>query len=251
MPKVNILGVSVNIIDTDGLHAAISESIERKRKDLYAYVNINAINIARRNERFRGILNSSHIVYCDGEGVRLGAKVLGHHLPPRVVLTYWIWELCSLFEEKGFSVFFLGSTGQYVREAVERVRQRFPRIKIAGSHHGYFDKQGKENDAVLQMIQDARPDVLIVGFGMPMQEFWIEENFDRLAAHVILPAGSMIDYTAGRKGLAPRWMANHGMEWLFRLLQEPGRLWKRYLIGNPLFMVRILWEVVRKGKKGE
>jgi N-acetylglucosaminyldiphosphoundecaprenol N-acetyl-beta-D-mannosaminyltransferase len=248
MPKVNILGVQVDVIDTDGLHRAIAQSIHQQRRDVYAYVNINAINIARSDERFQSFLNRAHVVYCDGEGVRLGARILGQYLPPRVVLTYWIWELCELLERENFSVFFLGSTAQFVREAVERVHARFPAIRIVGSHHGYFAKHGRESDAVVETVNRAAPNVLIVGFGMPMQEFWIEENFTRLNANVILPAGSMINYTAGRKSMAPQWMANHGMEWLYRFFQEPGRLWKRYLIGNPSFMFRIVLERLWKGK---
>jgi N-acetylglucosaminyldiphosphoundecaprenol N-acetyl-beta-D-mannosaminyltransferase len=249
MPKVDILGIQVNVIDTDGLHRAITESVKQKRKDVYAYVNIHAINIARTDERFREFLNSAHVVYCDGEGVRLGARIRGHYLPPRVVLTYWIWELCALFEREKFSVFFLGSTEEFVNEAVARVRERFPGIIIAGAHHGYFAKKGKETDAVVELVNGSKANVLIVGFGMPMQEFWIGENLQRLEANVILPAGSMINYTAGRKGLAPKWMANHGMEWLYRFFQEPRRLWKRYLIGNPSFIVNVILQGLQKGNK--
>ena len=247
MHKADILGVKVDIIDAAGLHNAIAESIARGERDVYAYVNINAINIAYENERFKRILNSAHCVYCDGEGVRLGAAMLGYHLPPRVVLTYWIWDLCAFCQDQDYSLFFLGATDEYVREAVQRVRERFPKLRIVGFHHGYFPKRGAESDAVVELIDRAQPDILIVGFGMPMQEFWIEENFKRLNARVILPAGSMIDYTAGRKGLAPKWMADHGMEWLYRFFQEPGRLWKRYLIGNPTFVLRVLFERVKKG----
>ncbi len=240
MPKVDILGVQVDVIDTPGLHEAIADSILQERRDVYAYVNINAINIALKDERFRSFLNSSRVVYCDGEGVRLGGRLLGHKLPPRVVLTYWIWELCGFCERRGYSMFFLGATAQYVKEAVERVQERFPSISIVGSYHGFFSKHGPESDNVVELVRRANPDILVVGFGMPLQEFWIDDNLPKLNARVILPAGSMIDYTAGRKGLAPKWMANNGMEWLYRFFQEPGRLWRRYLIGNPLFMIRIL-----------
>lgn len=248
MHKVDILGVNVDVIDEEGLHREIVTSVRRGQKDVYAYININAINIAQRNERFRKFLNSSHVVYCDGEGVRLGARILGYRLPPRVVLTYWIWELCRLFEKEKFTVFFLGGTTEFVREAVDRVRVRFPEIKVVGSHQGFFQKEGPESEEVVEMINRVRPNILIVGFGMPLQEFWIEENMSRLTANVILPAGSMMDYTAGKKGLAPKWMANHGMEWLYRFFQEPGRLWKRYMIGNPSFIINIILESLRKGK---
>ena len=172
MSKVDILGVRVDVIDAEGLHRAIAESIRAGRRDVYAYVNIHAVNIARADDRFRRFLNCAHVVYCDGEGVRLGGRVLGYHLPPRVVLTYWIWDLCAFCERENFSVFFLGSTEQFVREAVERVRQRFPALRVVGWHHGYFAKKGKETDEVIERVTQARPDILIVGFGMPMQEFW-------------------------------------------------------------------------------
>ena len=134
----------------------------------------------------------------------------------------------------------LGSKQEILEDAVTRVRQRYPGIKVAGHHHGYFPKTGEESDRVVEHIRKASPDILFVGFGMPLQEEWIEANLDRLEARAILPCGSMIDYVAGRKGLAPSWMSNHGMEWLYRLFQEPGRLWKRYLLGNPLFFIRVI-----------
>ncbi len=249
MTKVSILGVQVNSIDAEGLHLAIRNSVREGRKDVYAYTNIHAINIASVDKRFREFLNRCHVVYCDGEGVRIGGRILGHSLPPRVVLTYWIWELCEFCEKEGLSLFFLGSTKQYLEEAVQRVRNRFPRIQIVGAHHGYFDKQGSESDAVVDLVNSTKPNILVVGFGMPMQEFWIDDNLNRLQANVILPAGSMIDYTAGRKGLAPQWMANNGMEWLYRFFQEPARLWKRYLIGNPSFMLRALFESLRRRRE--
>jgi len=93
---------------------------------------------------------------------------------------------------------------------------------------------------VLASIRSANPDLLFVGFGMPLQGEWIQTNLADLAVPAILPCGSMIEYASGRKALAPAWMSNHGLEWLFRLIQEPRRLWKRYLLGNPLFFLRVV-----------
>jgi N-acetylglucosaminyldiphosphoundecaprenol N-acetyl-beta-D-mannosaminyltransferase len=132
-----------------------------------------------------------------------------------------------------------------IRLAAGNAARRFPQLKIKGWHHGYFEKQGPENETVIRTIHDAAPDILLVGFGMPVQEDWIEMNRARLNVHAILPAGSLFDYMAGTKSIAPEWMANHGLEWLYRLMQEPGRLWKRYLIGNPLFFIRVLLQAIR------
>ena len=245
MPKGNILGVYLDVIDRNGLHQAIGSSVAGGGRDVYAYANIHAINLAQQFPRVKSFFNSAHVVYCDGEGVRLGARLLGFALPPRVVLTYWVWELCALCVERGFSVYFLGAHDDVIRLAAGNAARRFPQLKIKGWHHGYFEKQGPENESVIRTIHDAAPDILLVGFGMPVQEDWIEMNRARLNVHAILPAGSLFDYMAGTKSIAPEWMANHGLEWLYRLMQEPGRLWKRYLIGNPLFFIRVLLQAIR------
>jgi N-acetylglucosaminyldiphosphoundecaprenol N-acetyl-beta-D-mannosaminyltransferase len=146
-------------------------------------------------------------------------------------------------------VFFLSGLQETVDEAVCNLRRRFSTLRVAGSHHGYFDKTGRENDEVLRAVDQASPDVLFVGFGMPAQEHWIDANLDHLKAKVILTSGSMIEYVAGHRRVAPSWMANNGMEWLFRLLQEPARLWKRYIIGNPWFITSVLMQLLREGRQ--
>ena len=246
MPKGKILGVWLDVIDRSGLHDAIVSSVSGGGGDVYAYANIHAINLAQKLPRFKTFLNNAHVVYCDGEGVRLGAWLLGLRFPPRVVLTYWAWELCAFCAEKGFSVFFLGAPENVIGLAVDRARRKIPKLKIAGWHHGYFTKNGPENDAIVARINAADPDILLVGFGMPAQEYWIDENRARMKVRVILPAGSLFDYMSGTKNIAPAWMANHGLEWVYRLFQEPGRLWKRYLIGNPAFFLRVLSQAVHK-----
>jgi N-acetylglucosaminyldiphosphoundecaprenol N-acetyl-beta-D-mannosaminyltransferase len=247
MPKVDILGVRVDVKNREDLERAILDGAKARAKQVVAYVNVNAVNSARRDERLREFLNTCEIVYCDGEGVRLGARLLGTRLPPRVVLTYWIWQLCALCEKDGITIFLLGGREGTAAKAVLNLKKRFPGLRIAGSHHGYFSRRGKENEAVLDMIRIAKPDLLFVGFGVPLQEYWISENYKRIDATVILPSGSMIEYTAGEKGIAPLWMSGHGLEWMFRLCQEPGRLWRRYLFGNPMFLGAVLMQRFKKG----
>jgi N-acetylglucosaminyldiphosphoundecaprenol N-acetyl-beta-D-mannosaminyltransferase len=117
-------------------------------------------------------------------------------------------------------------------------------LRIVGVFHGYFNKSagGKENEKVIAQINRCHPDVLIVGFGMPLQEKWLAENLSKLEIKVAMPGGAVFDYMSGRIRRAPRWMTDHGLEWLGRLLIEPRRLWRRYLIGNPLFLLHVIWE---------
>lgn len=251
MPEsVHILGVRVDAIGKSELLDDIARRIETGSHNYLANVNINAINIAQQDPEFRRIINESPVVYCDGEGVRLGASLLGVSLPPRIVLTYWIWELCAFAAERNFSIFLLGGSRGAAEDAAAAMTRRYPSIKIAGMHHGYFDKDGEESDRVVEMIAASRPNILFVCFGMPLQEHWAYRNFQKLASNVVLFGGSTIEYTAGRKKLAPSWMSKNGLEWLFRLVQEPQRLWRRYLIGNPLFVLKVLAQLVREGRQG-
>lgn len=248
MDEVRVLGVRVDGIDTAGIERSILSDVRNGQAKLYAYVNVHAVNLARRDSRFRNIINGAAVAYCDGEGVRMGAKILGKRLPSRTVLTYWIWDLCRLMQEKGLSIYLLGAHEEVVAKAASLIRERFPGLNVAGWHHGYFEKTGKESDRVVSEINSAAPDILFVGFGMPVQEYWIEENLSSLRAGVVLPAGSMIEYIAGGKRPTPPWMAANGLEWFYRLLRDPARLWKRYLIGNPLFMVRVIGHRMRFGR---
>jgi N-acetylglucosaminyldiphosphoundecaprenol N-acetyl-beta-D-mannosaminyltransferase len=240
MPKsLDILGVRVDAVTKEEVEQEICRIIERKGHEYLANVNIHAINIAQRDTAFRRFLNLSPVVYCDGEGVRLAARLLGMNLPPRIVLTYWVWDLCALCAAKNFSVFLLGGSERSSKEAHRRLSERYPGLRL-GFHHGYFEKIGPENDLVIEQVNGFQPDVLFVCFGMPLQEHWTERNFDRLRAKVMLFGGSTIEYTAGRKSVAPAWLSNNGGEWIYRLFQEPERLWKRYVLGNPVFLFRVL-----------
>ena len=127
-------------------------------------------------------------------------------------------------------------------EQVLDICARYPGLRIAGTYHGYFDKTpgSPENEAVLQRINAARPNILILGFGMPLQERWLLENWERVDANLALTGGAVFDYLSGELRRPPRWMTEHGLEWLGRMLIEPRRLWRRYVVGNPLFLWRVL-----------
>jgi N-acetylglucosaminyldiphosphoundecaprenol N-acetyl-beta-D-mannosaminyltransferase len=238
--RIEIVGVKVDEIDTKALIADIVARARERRKFVYAYVNVHACNLASLDHQFQMFLSSAEVVYCDGEGVRLAARVVGKSLPPRSVLTYFFWDICAACERDGLSVYLLGAKQTTLDKAIAIINSRQPGLRIAGRHHGYFAKHGPESDGIVASINDAHPDLLFVGFGMPVQEEWIAANRHRLQVGAILPCGSMIDYAAGEKSVAPAWMADHGMEWVFRLAQEPRRLWRRYLVGNPWFFYRVI-----------
>jgi N-acetylglucosaminyldiphosphoundecaprenol N-acetyl-beta-D-mannosaminyltransferase len=172
----------------------------------------------------------------------LGARILGYRIAQRIPITEWIWQLAGLAERHGFTVFFLGARRGVVGKLAARLKGRFPKLRVVGAHHGYFDKTpgSSENEKVIRMINIAKPDFLIVGFGMPVQERWLLENWDRIETTVALTGGGAFDYASGELRRGPQLMTDNGLEWLSRLIIEPRRLWRRYLFGNPLFLRRVL-----------
>jgi N-acetylglucosaminyldiphosphoundecaprenol N-acetyl-beta-D-mannosaminyltransferase len=117
-----------------------------------------------------------------------------------------------------------------------------PGIRIAGLHDGYFPKEGPESDKVVEMINVARPNILLVGFGMPVQEKWVRDNAARLNANVIMVVGGFFDRLSGTVPWTPRWMTDHGLEWAYLSLRRPRRFFERYLIGNPKFLIQVVLE---------
>jgi N-acetylglucosaminyldiphosphoundecaprenol N-acetyl-beta-D-mannosaminyltransferase len=204
------------------------------------YANIHAMNISFSDSDLYKSLNCSDLVYCDGEGVRLGARILGKFLPQRMTGADWIWDLCKMCEEKCYSLYLLGGEDGVAEKAASKLRHHFPDLKIAGTCHGYFPKYGKENDKVIALINKKIPDILLVGFGSPLQEKWINDNFEKLDARVIWAVGALMDFVSEKVYRGPRWMLDNGMEWLFRLIVEPKRMWKRYIVGNIVFFKRII-----------
>ncbi len=240
--RTEILGVNVDEITQEALFTFIFDSICNCRKVIISNVNVHAINLAYSHPKFRTIINSSQAIFCDGFGVKWAVYLFKGLKLHRFTPPDWFGRFAGECEKQGFSIFFLGSRQEVVEKAADILKETYPNLKIVGVHHGFFDRQiiGLENRQVVQMINSLRPDNLVVGFGMPIQEQWIHDNFDDLQTHILLPVGAFFDYFAGNIRRAPQWMTNHGLEWLGRLVIEPNRLWKRYIVGNPLFIWRVI-----------
>lgn len=238
---VSLLGVKISTLSLKSLLVYITETIKTNQKAIITNVNIHALNTAYENARFRRFLNNSNVVFCDGFGVKLGGRLVGQSIPYRFTPPDWIDALSSVCIQNNYSVFLLGARPGVANQAATNLQKRFPMLRIAGVHHGYFNKTAgsQENELVVDMINTTKPNVLLVGFGMPMQEYWLEENWHKIVVNIGLPVGAAIDYIAGEVPRGPRLMTDYGFEWLSRLIIEPKRLWKRYLIGNPIFFWRV------------
>ena len=239
---VDILNVPVHCVSPDDILDAIDKSIQLQNRALITYVHLHAINLAQSDSLLREVLGTSLINYCDGEGVRWGARILKKNIPFRIPLTRWIYDVLDHCEKNNHSVYFLGCADCVLRDAVSTIRKKNPSLDIAGFHHGYFQTDKAEVKLVLKELDEIRPDVLFIGMGMPLQELWIKDHWEKLPNSVIMTAGSCFEYIAGAKPRCPTWLADNGLEWFHRLLIEPRKVWKRYLIGIPIFFARILYK---------
>ncbi|MBK8433150.1 MAG: WecB/TagA/CpsF family glycosyltransferase [Chloroflexi bacterium] len=235
-------------MNVDELHNQISDYIQKKQHQLILNVNVHCLNLAYKHTWLRDFLNQAAIVFCDGAGVMLGAKVLGHHIPERITYADWIWQLAEFAEPRGYTFYFLGAQPGIAQQAAEKLLQKHPKLNIVGVLDGYFDKTlgSADNEAILSEINRLKPNILILGMGMPLQEQWLMENWERLEVNIALTGGAVFDYISGNLQRAPQWMTDNGLEWLGRLLIEPRRLWKRYIIGNPIFLWRVLKQKIRQ-----
>jgi N-acetylglucosaminyldiphosphoundecaprenol N-acetyl-beta-D-mannosaminyltransferase len=240
--RVNILGVAIDPVQIDDVLEIIQEIIHSDRRAIITHVHVMGLNLAYENTWFRDFLNQSNLVYCDGMGVLFAAKVLGSPLPQRLTLADWMDRLAALCEKEGYSLFLLGNPQGSPQRAAAHLTQQFPGLGICGTQHGYFNKTllHPENEAVVNLINAAKPDILLVGFGMPAQEKWLLENRDRLEAKVAITVGALFEYIGGDLPRGPKWMTQNYLEWFFRLIHDPRRYARRYFYDNPVFIYRLL-----------
>lgn len=242
LPEAWMLGIRINAISVDEVIQHLIDTAGSNRRMVAAYANIHTINLAQHNPRLKDFLNHTGITFCDGYGLLLGARLAGYHLPGRFTPPDWFPRLAEQFAAHGLSMYFLGSTPGIAKTAALRLNEGLKTPLHVDCHHGMFDPnpQSTSNQAVLMSIQASRPHLLVVGMGQPRQEQWLQENWPSLDVPAAITVGAMFDYLAGSTPRAPRWMTEHGLEWLGRLLIEPQRLWKRYLLGIPSFYLRLL-----------
>jgi N-acetylglucosaminyldiphosphoundecaprenol N-acetyl-beta-D-mannosaminyltransferase len=241
-PVATILGVHVGAWSAEALQAAILKAVKQRDRALILNVNAHALNLAYEQPWLRNFFNRAEIVFPDGYGVVLAARLLGAPFRFRITYADWFWQLAAFCQRNGLSLYFLGGRKGVAEQAREALQATYPGLRVVGCHHGYFDKvaESDETRQVVAEINRLDPDLLVVGFGMALQERWLADNWKALRVSVGLTGGAVFDYVSGRLPRPPRMLTEHGLEWLGRMLIEPGRLWRRYLIGNPLFLYRIL-----------
>ncbi len=232
------LGIRIDEMTPQEAIGAICAQIEAGQKQRVFFVNAHCVNTAFQDATYRQVLGQSEWVLADGSGVLWGAKLLGLPIRHNLNGTDLVPQLCGVAAERGLSVFLLGGLPGVAEQAAARLQCLYPALRVVGIRHGFF--QPAEEPALLAEINAARPDLLIVAMGVPRQERWIAEHWAALDVGAALAVGALFDFLAQRFKRAPRWMRKLGIEWVFRFLQEPRRLAKRYFVGNVVFLGRVL-----------
>ena len=246
--RIRLLGLPVHAHDLTSLLASVEAMITSGGRYTVCYANVHTVNQALELRDVAEFMRQADLVYCDGQGVRLGAAVLGQQLPPRMTGADWIWDLACYAAEQGHGLYWLGSRDGVTAAAASQLRRASPDLRMVGTHHGYFDKEGTASDAVIERINRARPDIVLVGFGTPLQERWIAANRDAIDAPVVWALGATADFISGTVSRGPALLYDHGLEWVARLMVDPGRLWQRYLVGNTQFAIRVIKERARRDR---
>jgi len=235
----NLLVDNATIKDAGIFAAGLARQRPRQSTPaLLTSVNAQAVLVAEDSTRFAEILNGSALSIADGMSIVIASRLLGTPLHERVAGVDLVEELCKLCALGGLSVYFVGGRPGAASQTAEILVRRYPELIVAGIDcppYG-FESSPDENEKVLQRIRIAGPDILFVALGTPKQEYWTADNLSELKVAVAIPVGAAFEMIAGLVPRAPRLLQSIGMEWLFRLVLEPRRLWRRYLIGNPRFI---------------
>jgi N-acetylglucosaminyldiphosphoundecaprenol N-acetyl-beta-D-mannosaminyltransferase len=243
--RISLLGIQITDCTSLELNAYICDVISSGRREAILNVNVHCMNLAWTRPWLRTFLNHTAVVFCDGDGVRLGARLAGKRIREKITYNRWMWEIAAVSAACGHRWYFVGGRPGVAEAAADRLIERFPSLQIVGCQSGYFDGQD-DIERVVADVNRREPHILVLGMGMPVQEAWLATHLDRLRVNVALTGGAVFDYVSGRRRVTPDVFRRLKLEWLYRWLVEPRRLFRRYVIGNPLFLARVLvCEVLR------
>jgi len=241
--KLKLLNTSVNNIKMYEVLNTIDMYIASYQKAYIVHVNIDVIMKIESDKILSQIVNSADLVLVDGKPLIWISKIHKRPVVEKISGSDLIPQLCELSARKGYSIFILGGTDEIARKARKNLERDLPNIKIVGTYSPSigFEKDKLEIEKINQYISDAHPDVLIVCFGCPKQEKFVYENYNIYDARVSVCAGATVDFLAGSKKRAPKWMSDCGLEWFYRFVQEPRRLFKRYFIDD-IKITKLIWK---------
>lgn len=243
--RVNVLGVGVSVLNLRTAMAAISDAVRTRRKGYICVTGVHGVMEAQTDENFRSILNDAFLCTPDGMPMVWMGKIRGHADMGRVYGPDLMLDVCAWSETSGCRHFFYGGAPGVAEELRGKLMAKFPKLQVAGCYTPPFRPLNREEEIQLQeMVRAVRPDIVWVGLSTPKQERFMVEFLPKLDVTLMIGVGAAFDFHAGRVKQAPRWMQRSGLEWFYRLCQEPRRLAKRYLTNNPRFAFKIAGQLI-------
>tara|TARA_R110002033_G_scaffold169130_1_gene209468 strand:+ start:11005 stop:11739 length:735 start_codon:yes stop_codon:yes gene_type:complete len=239
MKRIDFLKSPMDIASMSGTVSFIETRIEKGEFLQHVVVNVAKIVNMQKDSVLAASVKACDVINIDGMGVVFGARFLGHDVPERVAGVDLFHELLKMSARRDFPVFLLGATEEVVTKTTEKVQVLYPNLKVVGFNDGYF---WDDEEAVVNKIRQSGAKLLFVAITSPKKENFINKWQDKLGVDFVMGVGGTFDVVAGKVKRAPIWMQNAGLEWFYRVLQEPGRMWKRYLVTNSKFAILLLKE---------
>ena len=236
-----LLGVRVDNITGETAMKLIHYCLANRRGGFAGkvfFTNVHTIHLARKEASFKQIVNGGDIVLADGSGLKLAGRLLNEPILENLNGTDFVPAVLRRGELHRWSVYLLGGRPEVIQKCRERLREMFPALRIVGSHHGHFSPA--DEDAIIREINAAKPDIVLVALGSPMQEQWISRHTDRLKAGICFGVGGLFDFISGQRKRAPSWLRSMGLEWVYRFLQDPQAKWNRVFVEIPVFVAILL-----------
>jgi N-acetylglucosaminyldiphosphoundecaprenol N-acetyl-beta-D-mannosaminyltransferase len=245
IPRVNVLGVGVTPVNLAQTVAILEKWRAEERREYVCCASVHGVMEAQRDPEIRSALSRSGLTTGDGMPLVWWCQRSGYSDAGRVCGSDLLWAMCERAPQRGHRHFFYGGSPRVVETLVLRLMQRFPGLVVAGYRSPPFRPLTQEEDAAdVEAINETRPDFVWVGLGMPKQEKWMTQHVGKIQAAALLGVGAAFDFVAETKLRAPLWMQRSGLEWLFRLMTEPRRLARRYLVYNSIFVTLALQQIV-------
>lgn len=235
--RIKILGVPVDMVDKDQAMDMFEEDFVKDGVTMVVTPNSEIVQNASKDESLKALIGSADLIIPDGIGLVYASKILGCPLKERVTGIDFLESIVAYLEKTGKSIYFFGSKPGVADAAAEKIKEKYPELKVAGTHHGYFKPE--EEPQIVQEINDSGADFLCVALGAPKQEKFISDHRDQLKVKGAIGVGGSLDVWAGTLKRAPEFYQKHGLEWLYRFIQQPSR-YKR-MLALPVFMLRVIF----------
>ncbi|EPY2289500.1 WecB/TagA/CpsF family glycosyltransferase [Clostridium sporogenes] len=247
MKTVKMFDCNVAALTMEETIQEIECYIKERKPVQHVVINAGKVVLMENNEELKTVIQKCPLINADGQSIVWASKILAKPLPERVTGIDLMENLVCLSNEKGYRIYFFGAKEHIVKKVIEKYKDKYPNLQIAGYRNGYFSE--KDNKDIVEDMKKSKADILFVAFSSPKKEFWLYNNMDKIDIPFCMGVGGSFDVVAGKTKRSPKWMQKIGLEWFYRFMQEPRRMWKRYLVGNFKFIKIVIEEKMKRKNK--